>query len=31
VADLDGYAGKPDADLALDIFVAGWPEHAATG
>jgi citronellol/citronellal dehydrogenase len=26
--DLDGYAGTPDAELALDIFVDGWPEKA---
>ena len=25
VTDLDDYAGKPGADLALDIFVDGWP------
>src|SRR5215213_5021800 len=29
VADLDRYAGTPDAELALDIFVDGWPEPAA--
>jgi citronellol/citronellal dehydrogenase len=23
ITDLDGYAGKPGADLALDIFVEG--------
>jgi citronellol/citronellal dehydrogenase len=26
VTDLDEYSGKPDAQLALDIFVEGWPE-----
>jgi len=31
IADLDRYAGTPDADIALDIFVDGWPEPAATG
>jgi citronellol/citronellal dehydrogenase len=30
ITDLDDYAGKPGADLALDIFVEGWPERAAT-
>jgi citronellol/citronellal dehydrogenase len=25
ITDLDGYAGKPGADLVLDIFVDGWP------
>ena len=30
ITDLDGYSGTPDADLALDIFVDGWPESAAT-
>src|SRR5215207_8177840 len=30
IADLDQYAGTPDAELALDIFVDGWPEPAAT-
>jgi hypothetical protein len=29
VDDLDRYAGTPDAELALDIFVDGWPEGAA--
>ena len=27
-ADLDQYAGTADAELALDIFVDGWPEPA---
>jgi len=31
ITDFEGYAGKPGADLALDIFVDGWPEPAATG
>jgi citronellol/citronellal dehydrogenase len=31
VTDLDRYSGTPDAELALDIFVDGWPEPAATG
>src|SRR3954451_11956152 len=31
VTDLGRYAGTPDAELALDIFVDGWPEPAATG
>jgi citronellol/citronellal dehydrogenase len=26
--DLDQYAGNPDGELALDIFVDGWPEPA---
>ena len=26
ITDLSGYAASPDADLALDIFVDGWPE-----
>ena len=30
ITDLDGYAGKPGANLALDIFVDGWPEPATT-
>ena len=30
ITDLDDYAGKPGSDLALDIFVEGWPERAAT-
>ena len=30
IADLDQYSGTPDAELALDIFVDGWPEGAAT-
>jgi citronellol/citronellal dehydrogenase len=30
IHDLDRYAGTPDAELALDIFVDGWPEPAAT-
>jgi citronellol/citronellal dehydrogenase len=30
VNDVDRYAGTPDAELALDIFVDGWPEGAAT-
>jgi citronellol/citronellal dehydrogenase len=25
ITNLDDYAGKPGADLALDIFVDGWP------
>jgi citronellol/citronellal dehydrogenase len=25
VTDLSGYAGTPDAELVLDIFVDGWP------
>src|SRR5215210_4640811 len=29
--DLERYSGKPGADLALDIFIDGWPEPAATG
>jgi citronellol/citronellal dehydrogenase len=29
VEDLDQYAGTPNAELALDIFVDGWPEGAA--
>src|SRR5215217_1777923 len=29
VADLDRYSGTPRAQLALDIFVDGWPEPAA--
>ncbi|HEX5897120.1 MAG TPA: hypothetical protein VFY47_12410, partial [Thermoleophilaceae bacterium] len=29
ITDLDQYAGTPDAELALDIFVNGWPEGAA--
>ena len=24
ITDLEGYAGKPGAELALDIFVDGW-------
>jgi citronellol/citronellal dehydrogenase len=28
IKDLDTYAGMPDSDLALDIFVDGWPEPA---
>ena len=31
ITDLDVYAGKPGANLALDIFVEGWPEPATTG
>jgi len=31
ITDFEGYAGKPGADLALDIFVDGWPEPAPTG
>jgi citronellol/citronellal dehydrogenase len=27
IADLDAYAGTPDAELALDIFVEDWPEQ----
>jgi citronellol/citronellal dehydrogenase len=27
ITDLDEYAGTPDAELALDIFVEGWPEE----
>jgi citronellol/citronellal dehydrogenase len=30
ITDLDRYAGRPDADVQLDIFVDGWPEPAAT-
>jgi citronellol/citronellal dehydrogenase len=30
ITDLDRYAGKPDADVQLDIFVDGWPEPAAS-
>jgi citronellol/citronellal dehydrogenase len=26
VTDLSGYTAVEDADLALDIFVEGWPE-----
>jgi citronellol/citronellal dehydrogenase len=26
ITDLDPYAGMPDSDLALDIFVDGWPD-----
>jgi citronellol/citronellal dehydrogenase len=29
IVDLNPYAGTPDAELALDIFVDGWPEGAA--
>src|ERR671910_2371600 len=29
IEDLDQYAATPDAELALDIFVDGWPEPAA--
>jgi citronellol/citronellal dehydrogenase len=29
IVDLDPYAGTPGAELALDIFVDGWPEPAA--
>ena len=29
ITDLSEYAGTPDAELALDIFVDGWPEGAA--
>ena len=25
ITDLDGYAGSEDAELALDLFVEGWP------
>jgi citronellol/citronellal dehydrogenase len=25
IVDLDPYAGTPDGELALDIFVDGWP------
>jgi citronellol/citronellal dehydrogenase len=28
VHDLSGYAGAPDADLALDLFVDRWPDAA---
>jgi citronellol/citronellal dehydrogenase len=28
--DLDSYAGTPGGELALDIFVDGWPEPAAS-
>jgi citronellol/citronellal dehydrogenase len=28
VTDLDRYAGAPDGELALDLFVDGWPEGA---
>ncbi len=28
IVDLDPYAGAPDAELALDIFVDGWPARA---
>ena len=28
IVDLDPYAGTPDAELALDIFVEGWPEDS---
>jgi citronellol/citronellal dehydrogenase len=27
ITDLSEYSGTPDADLALDIFVDGWPEE----
>jgi citronellol/citronellal dehydrogenase len=30
ITDLDRYAGTPDADVQLDIFVDGWPEPAAS-
>jgi citronellol/citronellal dehydrogenase len=30
IVDLDPYAGSPDGELALDIFVDGWPEPAAS-
>jgi citronellol/citronellal dehydrogenase len=26
ITDLDRYAGTPDAEIALDLFVDGWPE-----
>jgi citronellol/citronellal dehydrogenase len=26
ITDLERYAGTPDAELALDLFVEGWPE-----
>ena len=25
ITDLDAYSGSPDAELALDLFVEGWP------
>ena len=28
VTDLDQYSGTPDAELALDIFVDGWPSRS---
>jgi citronellol/citronellal dehydrogenase len=28
VTDLERYAGTPDAELALDLFVDGWPESS---
>jgi citronellol/citronellal dehydrogenase len=28
ITDLARYAGTPDGELALDLFVAGWPEGA---
>jgi citronellol/citronellal dehydrogenase len=28
ITDLSRYAGAPDAELALDLFVEGWPEGA---
>ena len=28
ITDLDRYAGTPGGELALDIFVDGWPEPA---
>jgi citronellol/citronellal dehydrogenase len=31
ITDLDRYAGTPGGDMALDIFVDGWPEPAPTG
>ena len=31
IADLDQYAGSADGDLALDVFVDGWPEPATPG
>jgi citronellol/citronellal dehydrogenase len=28
ITDLSEYSGTPDAELALDIFVEGWPEDS---
>lgn len=29
ITDLSGYSASPDAELALDLFVDGWPKEAA--